>query len=249
MREERVGAAFATVTTLFFAWGLITSLVDPLVAAVKGIFELSDVEAQLSASAFFIAYGVMSFPAAALVGRLKEAKAIVVALIMMIGGCLVMLTAANIAIYVLVLAGLFILASGITLLQVAANPLAAALGSPDKSHFRLTFSQTFNSFGTFIGPYLGATLFLKGVEVKDGTALSDAVRGDALAGIDRAFFWLAGLMLMLLVFMWISRGRVARAAARHRVEGVALGGARGLRAIPLCRSGSRDWDADGVPAQ
>ena len=60
-------AAFAAVTVLFFAWGFITSLIDPLVAAVKGIFTLSDAEAQLSASAFFIAYGLMSFPAAALI--------------------------------------------------------------------------------------------------------------------------------------------------------------------------------------
>lgn len=204
--------AYATVTTLFFAWGLITSLVDPLVAAVKGIFSLSDVEAQLSASAFFIAYGVMSFPAAALLGRLRAGGTIVLALVLMVLGCAVMLGAANIAIYALVLVGLFIMASGITLLQVAANPLAAALGSPERSHFRLTLSQAFNSLGTFIGPYLGATLFLKGVEVKDGHVLTDEVRDAALAGIDRAFFWIGGMILLLLAFMWASRRRVEAAA-------------------------------------
>lgn len=198
-------AAFAAVTVLFFAWGFITSLIDPLVAAVKGIFTLSDAEAQLSASAFFIAYGLMSFPAAALIARFHSVPSILTALSTMVVGCLVMLAAANLAIYPLVLAGLFILASGITILQVAANPLAAALGDPKRSHFRLTFSQTFNSFGTFLGPLIGAHLFLEGVEVKEGTVVTEAVRAQALAGIDSAYFWICGLIVALLIFFWVSR--------------------------------------------
>ncbi|KTE14311.1 MFS transporter [Sphingopyxis sp. H115] len=198
-------AAFAAVTVLFFAWGFITSLIDPLVAAVKGIFTLSDAEAQLSASAFFIAYGLMSFPAAALIARFHSVPSILTALSTMVVGCLVMLAAANLAVYPLVLAGLFILASGITILQVAANPLAAALGDPKRSHFRLTFSQTFNSFGTFLGPLIGAHLFLEGVEVKEGTVVTEAVRAQALAGIDAAYFWICGLIVALLLFFWVSR--------------------------------------------
>ena len=191
-RSATVTSAYAIVTCLFFAWGFITSLVDPLVAAVKGIFHLSDVEAQLSASAFFIAYGVMSLPAAVLLSRRKAVGTVLIALALMVAGCVIMLAAANIAVYELVLLGLFVLASGITILQVAANPLAAALGPPARSHFRLTFSQTFNSLGTFIGPYLGAALFLKGVEVKHGAVITPEVRAQSLAGIDRAFFWIPG---------------------------------------------------------
>ena len=198
-------AAFAAVTVLFFAWGFITSLIDPLVAAVKGIFTLSNAEAQLSTFAFFIAYGLMSFPAAALIARFHSVPSILTALTTMVAGCLVMLAAANLAVYPLVLAGLFILASGITILQVAANPLAAALGDPKRSHFRLTFSQTFNSFGTFLGPLIGAHMFLQGVEVKEGTVVTDAVRAQALAGIDAAYFWICGLILALLLFFWVSR--------------------------------------------
>ena len=204
--------AFIVVTSLFFAWGFITSLIDPLVAAVKGIFSLSDVEAQLSASAFFIAYGVMSFPAAVLLSRRKAVPTVLIALSLMVAGCLLMLWAANIAIYGLVLFGLFVLASGITILQVAANPLAAALGAPERSHFRLTLSQTFNSFGTFIGPYLGAVLFLKGVEVKDGAAISGEARAASLAGIDSAFFWIAGLIVLLALFIWSRRRLITDAA-------------------------------------
>lgn len=209
--RSTAAAAFAAVTVLFFAWGFITSLIDPLVAAVKGIFTLSDAEAQLSASAFFIAYGLMSFPAAALIARFHSVPSILTALTTMVAGCLVMLAAANLAIYPLVLAGLFILAAGITILQVAANPLAAALGDPGHSHFRLTLSQTFNSFGTFLGPLIGAHMFLEGVEVKEGAVVTDAVRAQALAGIDAAYFWICGLILALLLFFWVSRRIVNQA--------------------------------------
>ncbi len=202
--------AFASVTTLFFAWGFITSLIDPLVAAVKGIFSLSDFEAQMSASAFFIAYGVMSLPAAALLARCKSVATVLIALVTMIAGCMLMLLAANLAIYGLVLLGLFILASGITILQVAANPLAAALGRPDRSHFRLTLSQAFNSLGTFIGPYLGALLFLKGVEIKEGEQLDGAVRAAALIGIDAAFLWIAVLIGLLVLFIWFARSLITK---------------------------------------
>lgn len=211
-QQMRTKLAFAAVTTLFFAWGFITSLVDPLVAAVKGIFTLTDFQAQTSAFAFFLAYLVVSIPAAALVGRLKAVPSIIFALCLMIVGCLLMLVAANSASYWFVLFGLFVLASGITVLQVAANPLAAALGDPRFSHFRLTLSQTFNSFGTFIGPLLGAHLFLNGLEVKPGTAVKDSVRADALAGIDSAYFWICGLIAALAVFFWFSRHVVERAA-------------------------------------
>lgn len=214
------GFAFASVTTLFFAWGFITSLIDPLVAAVKGIFSLSDFEAQLSASAFFIAYGVMSLPAAALLARRKSVTTVLIALITMIAGCMLMLVAANVAIYALVLLGLFILASGITILQVAANPLAAVLGRADRSHFRLTLSQAFNSLGTFIGPYVGALLFLKGVEIEEGAALDPAVREAALIGIDAAFLWIAVLIGMLALFIWYARGLIGRASRQGAGEAV-----------------------------
>jgi FHS family L-fucose permease-like MFS transporter len=137
---------------------------------------------------------------------------------MMVTGCQLMLFAANIAAYPLVLLGLFVLASGITILQVAANPLAAALGKPEGSHFRLTFSQSFNSFGTFIGPYLGSVLFLKGIEVKQGTVITEAARAGSLAGIDRAFFWIAGLIILVAALIWAGRRVISAAAPPPPVE-------------------------------
>jgi FHS family L-fucose permease-like MFS transporter len=224
-QSVRVTGAYVTVTCLFFAWGFITSLVDPLVAAVKGIFHLSDVEAQLSASAFFIAYGVMSLPGAVLLARAKSVPTVLISLAMMVGGCMVMLLAANMEVYEVVLLGLFILASGITVLQVAANPLAAALGPPDRTHFRLTFSQAFNSLGTFIGPYLGASLFLKGIEVKEGTVITPAVRATSLHGIDRAFFWIGGLIILIGVLIFAGRKMINAAAPppRHETADIGIG--------------------------
>ena len=223
MQQQRQSAgvtgAFVIVTCLFFAWGFITALNDPLVAAVKGIFTLSRFEAQFIAFAFFIAYGLISFPAAALLSRTRAMPSIVMALITMIVGCALILLAANLAVFPLVLVGLFVLASGITILQVAANPLVAALGNPDYSHFRLTFSQTFNSLGTFIAPILGAHLLLKGVEVKEGTVITPEVRAHALAGIDTAYFWLCGLIALLTIFMFLSRRNVTAALPQDARNG------------------------------
>ena len=229
MQQQRqtpgVTGAYVIVTCLFFAWGFITSLVDPLVAAVKGVFHLSDVEAQLSAFAFFIAYGVMSLPGAVILAKLKSVPTVLLSLGLMVAGCLIMLLAANMAIYPVVLLGLFVMASGITVLQVAANPLSAALGAPERSHFRLTFSQAFNSLGTFIGPYLGAALFLKGVEVKSGAVNSAAVRAGSLAGIDRAFFWIAGLIILIALLIWAGRRMISAAAPPppHETADVGIG--------------------------
>lgn len=155
-------AAFIIVTTLFFAWGFVTSLIDPLVATVKGVFQLSYTEAMLTQFAWFIAYGVVSLPAAAVLMRLGYSRAIILALSAMLAGCLIVPLATHADFYPGVLLALFVIASGVTLLQVAANPLSAALGAAESASFRLTLSQAFNSLGTVIGPYLGATIMLSG---------------------------------------------------------------------------------------
>ena len=156
------GLAFAYVTTLFFAWGFATSLVDPLIAAVRGVFELSFTEALLTQFAWFTAYGVFSLPAAAVLSKLGYAKSIVSALGVMVIGALIVPVSTLMNFYPGVLVALFVIGGGVTLLQVAANPLAASLGSPGKSHFRLVLSQAFNALGTVVGPLLGATVMLSG---------------------------------------------------------------------------------------
>ncbi|MGC8519772.1 MAG: sugar MFS transporter [Steroidobacteraceae bacterium] len=202
--------AFASITTLFFAWGFITVTVDPLIAAMKSIFQLSYAEVMLTQFAFFMAYGLMSLPAAALLRRLGYPRAILTALGIMIAGCLWVPLGAHIGTFAEVLVALFIIASGITILQVAANPLAAALGPPQRSHLRLTLSQAFNSLGTALAPYLASSLLLAGgiFAVHHG-AVTAAERATSLHHIDVAFLCVAGLIALLALFIAAVRGKLA----------------------------------------
>jgi FHS family L-fucose permease-like MFS transporter len=211
--RQRLVIAFASVTTLFFAWGFITSMNDPLVAAVKAIFSLNYAESLLTQFAFFIAYGVMSIPAGQMVSRLGYGRAIVLALATMIIGCLCMPLATALDQYAIVLVALFIIASGMTVLQVAANPLSAALGTPERSHFRLTLSQAFNSLGTVFGPWLGSQIMLSGGMFSASSAANQAaVRAESLHSIDLAYFLMVGMLVALMVFVWVMRHRLSAAA-------------------------------------
>ena len=200
-------SGFATVTTLFFMWGFITVSVDPLIAALKSIFELSYAEAMLAQFAFFMAYFVVSLPAAALIARLGNSKSIIFALGVMIAGCLIVPAATHFDTFELVLVALFVIASGITILQVVANPLAAALGPPERSHFRLTFSQTFNSLGTFLAPYLIAGILLTGgiFDLPKGTPITPELRVESFDKIDQAFLLIAGALVLLAIFIFVLR--------------------------------------------
>jgi MFS transporter, FHS family, L-fucose permease len=206
--------AFASITTLFFAWGFITASIDPLIAALKAIFSLSYREASLTPFAFFIAYGVVSLPAAAIVRRAGYPASIVLALLIMIAGCLLIPVATHFETFAIVLVALFIIASGITILQVAANPLAAELGPPAGAHFRLTFSQAFNSLGTTIAPFLIASLVLAGglFAAVPGAVATAAQRAESLRHIDTAFFGIAVLIALLAFFIWRVRARLEAAS-------------------------------------
>jgi FHS family L-fucose permease-like MFS transporter len=206
--------AFASITTLFFAWGFITVSVDPLIAALKAIFSLSYAEVMLTQFAFFMAYGVVSLPAAALIRRIGYTRAIVAALAVMVAGCLIVPLATHFETFAIVLVALFVIAAGITILQVAANPLAAALGPPQRSHFRLTLVQAFNSLGTAIAPYLVSSLLLAGgIFAVAGTAAATAgQRAESLRNIDLAFVVIAVLIALLAVFIWSVRTHVQAAA-------------------------------------
>jgi MFS transporter, FHS family, L-fucose permease len=215
MSEQKSGSgvAFAYVTTLFFAWGFVTSVIDPLVASVKAVFHLNYTEAMLTQFAWFIAYGVASLPAAAILSRLGYSRAILAALGAMLVGCLLIPAATALDLYPGVLAALFVIASGVTLLQVAANPLSAALGKPERSHFRLTLSQAFNSLGTVLGPRLGAGVMLAGGVFAAGAATDHAVsRAQSLHAIDLAFLIVGAFFLAVGALIWSARKRIDAAA-------------------------------------
>jgi MFS transporter, FHS family, L-fucose permease len=158
--KNRYTPALIALTSLFFMWGLITSLNDILIPHLKALFDLSYVEAMLIQFCFFGAYFVMSFPSGYLVEKVGYRKGIVTGLTVAGIGCVAFYPAATAHSYVLFLAALFVLASGITQLQVAANPYVAILGDPQTAASRLNLTQAFNSAGTTVGPWLGAVLIL-----------------------------------------------------------------------------------------
>ena len=212
-RPKGTGLAFAYVTTLFFAWGFVTSLIGPLIAAVRRVFELSYTEATLTTFAWFIAYGVASIPAAALLGRLGYSQAIIVALVTMVAGCLIVPIATLADFYPGVLIALFVIASGVTLLQVGANPLVAALGNPKSSHARLNFSQFFNSLGTTLGPLIAAPILLTGgVFAADAIITDPATRAESLRSIDLAFLAVGLFFAVVAGFIFTARKTINAAA-------------------------------------
>lgn len=161
-KEERspYRSALVILTSLFFMWGLITSLNDILIPHLKAAFSLTYAQAMLIQFCFFGAYFVVSLPSGLLVKRLGYKRGIIAGLSTAGVGCLLFYPAAASHSYPLFLGALFVLASGITLLQVAANPYVAILGSSETAHSRLVLTQAFNSLGTTVGPYLGSVLIL-----------------------------------------------------------------------------------------
>jgi len=209
-QEKRAERTFVYVTFLFFIWGAVTSINDVLIPAVRSIFSLSVTEGLLTQFAFFLAYGLVSLPASGLVARLGPSRSITLALGTMVIGCLLMPVATSLRAYWIVLVALFVIAAGITLLQLAANPLSAALGKPEKSHFRLTLSQAFNSLGTLIAPPLAAFALLRGGIFAGGTP-TEAKIADSLSRIDIAYVLIAAIIVGLAIFLSRQRDSINRA--------------------------------------
>jgi MFS transporter, FHS family, L-fucose permease len=219
--------AFISVTTLFFAWGFITNLIDPLIPAVMQVFGLKMEDAIYTQFAFFIAYGVFSLPGGALVSRLGYSRTILLALLAMALACLLFPLATHLRTFDLMLGALFILGGGITVLQVAANPLSAALGDPKTSHSRLVLSQAFNSLGTVLGPVLGSAMMLSGGMFAASAAGGDveAARAASLHRIDLSFTIVAGLLFALMIFMWSQSRRISDSAPPAQAEKFSVGAA------------------------
>ena len=206
--RKRTLLAFAAVTTLFFAWGFITSNNDPLIVALRAAFRLNYTEALLTQITFFLAYGLLSLPAAWLTSRVGPVDMILGALGAMACGCLLVALSTDLHTFWLILAALFVLASGFTALQVAANPLAAGLGAPERSHFRLNFAQAFNSLGVVIGVHFGSLVMLGGPAARTGS-------GAFLGDVDRAFLIMAAMLAALLLFFAACRKFLIRAAPQR----------------------------------
>ncbi len=152
--------ALALLTSLFFIWGFITCLNDILIPHLKAVFTLNYAQAMLIQFCFFAAYFLVSVPSGYLVDKIGYKRGIIIGLAIAGTGCLLFYPAAALRLYPLFLAAVFVLATGITLLQVAANPYVTLLGKPETASSRLTMTQAFNSLGTTLAPYFGAFFIL-----------------------------------------------------------------------------------------
>ena len=206
--RRRTAFAFAAITTLFFGWGFITSNNDPLIVALRAAFDLNYTEALLTQIVFFLAYGLLSLPAAWLTSRIGPIDMILWSLGVMAFGCFLVVMSTDFAIFWPILGALFVLASGFTALQVAANPLAADLGPPERSHFRLNFAQAFNSLGVVVGVHFGSIVMLGGPTVATGS-------GSFLGAVDHAFLIMSALLIALLLVFALLRRFLLRAAPPH----------------------------------
>lgn len=152
--------ALALLASLFFMWGFITVINNTLLPHLRAVFDLSYTQTTLIESVWFIAYFFASIPSAKLIERVGYQKSLVIGLVIMAAGALLMVPAARIPSYGVVLTALFVIASGITLLQVAANPYVAVIGPPESASARLNLVQAFNSMGTTLAPLFGGYLIL-----------------------------------------------------------------------------------------
>jgi FHS family L-fucose permease-like MFS transporter len=208
--QKSYTSAFIFLTTLFFLWGFITVFVDPLIPRLKEVFELNNFQSGLIQFSFFGAYLVLSIPAGFILSKIGYKKGIILGLVVMSLGCLLFYPAASSRVYLVFLLAVFILASGMTILQVAANPYVAALGPEETASSRLNLSQAFNSVGTAIAPAIGAMLILsddiktsKEIEVLSDTAKQAYYNAEASA-VQMPFLGIAGLALLLaLIFVFV----------------------------------------------
>jgi FHS family L-fucose permease-like MFS transporter len=200
------------VFALFFIFGGITSLNDVIIPKLKELFTLSYAQAMLVQSAFFAAYFIVSLPAAAIVRRIGYMRTAVVGLLTMTAGCLLFIPAASSSLFGAFLLALFVLAAGITIVQVVANPLISMLGQPQTAPSRLTFAQAFNSLGTTVFPYVGAILILGSLAKVDQSTLSSiqlaAYRAAESQVVVHTYIGLAIALAVVAAMVWANRKKL-----------------------------------------
>lgn len=228
-------AALSVLASLFFIWGFITVINNTLLPHLRSVFDLDYTRTTLIESVWFIAYFVASIPSAKLIERVGYKRSLVIGLIAMAVGALMMIPASMIPSYWLVLIALFVIAAGITLLQVAANPYVAVIGPPETSSSRLNLVQAFNSLGTTLAPLFGGYLIL-GRSVS-GTSAADAVLTPAERLADAQSVQLpylivaavlVGLAVVIALFRLPDMGASTRRASAEDRKGHSLWAHRNL---------------------
>ncbi|WP_298247907.1 sugar MFS transporter [uncultured Christiangramia sp.] len=219
--------AFIFLTVLFFLWGFITVLVDSLIPRLREVFTLSYFQAGMVQFAFFGAYFLLSIPAGYILSKIGYKKGIILGLVTMGIGCLLFYPAASMRIFGVFMLAYFMLAAGITVLQVAANPYVTVLGPEKTASSRLNLSQAFNSLGTAIAPAIGALFILKDrvmtsgeIEALDNTARTEYYINEASA-VQVPFLGIAAFIgIIALVFVFVNLPKIGDTAASNDYRGV-----------------------------
>jgi MFS transporter, FHS family, L-fucose permease len=195
--------ALALLASLFFIWGFITVINNTLLPHLRAVFALTYTQTTLLESVWFIAYFVASLPSAWLIERVGYQRAMVTGLVIMAAGALLMIPAAQLPSYVVVLTALFVIASGITLLQVAANPYVAVVGPAQTAPARLNLVQAFNSLGTTLAPLFGGYLILgrsvSGTAAAGARSLTIAERLADAQSVQLPYLLVAAVLIVLAV--------------------------------------------------
>ncbi|MGD1214044.1 MAG: sugar MFS transporter [Terriglobales bacterium] len=202
----------AIVTTLFFMWGSLTSLNDVLIPYAQHVFNLRLAASMLIQTAFFSAYFVFSIPSAKIIDWLGYKRAIVVGLLTMVVACLGFYPAARIPSFPFFLTALIVLATGITILQVAANPYVAVLGNPQTASSRLNLTQAFNSLGTAVFPWIGARVILG----TTSAAIAQSTSQEANAIVKLYVYFFAVALCILAIGIGMSKLPKIE-SAEHRI--------------------------------
>jgi MFS transporter, FHS family, L-fucose permease len=163
---------FVLVTSLFFLWGLTSNLLPVLIPHLKKACQLTDFQSAFIDSAYWIGYFLIALPAGLVMKRLGYKKTIIIGLLIAATGSFLFFPAAEIRTFGLFLGALFIVASGMTFLETAANPYMTILGSPETASQRLNFAQAFNGLGAFIAGFFISKKILSGIELTDTQKLS-----------------------------------------------------------------------------
>ena len=197
---------------LFFIFGGITSLNDVIIPKLKELFTLNYTQAMLVQFCFFTAYLLIGIPGAKLVKKVGYMRGAVCGLLLMMLGCLLFIPASRNAAYGLFLFALFVLASGVVIVQVVANPLISMLGKPQTAHSRLTFAQAFNSLGTTVFPIVGSALILGSLASLSADQLSgpalDAYRTAESQAIVNGYLGIAAAIAVVAGVVWLFRNRL-----------------------------------------
>lgn len=218
--------ALTVLTSLFFMWGFLTCLNDIIIPHLKAVFELNYTQAMLIQFSFFAAYFIMSLPSGWLVEKFGYKNGIIIGLLTAAIACVLFYPAAGQRSYTIFLIALFVLASGITLLQVAANPYVAILGKPETASSRLTLTQAFNSLGTTVAPIFGSILILS-TAVKSPVELAamnaselEAYRLAEASSVQTPYLGLAAALIVLGILMAIFKlPRVEAAEGKSVADG------------------------------